>query len=61
MLVTQQRSSVRELANKLKDVHVGAAPQKKKGRQPRDKDPYSNVLLFRTPKSLSACILKVLD
>nr|XP_022293722.1 SH3 domain-containing kinase-binding protein 1-like isoform X11 [Crassostrea virginica] len=30
MLVTQQRSSVRELANKLKDVHVGAAPQKKK-------------------------------
>lgn len=32
MLVTQQRTSVRELANKLKDVHVGAAPQKKKGR-----------------------------
>lgn len=30
MLVTQQRTSVRELANKLKDVHVGAAPQKKK-------------------------------
>nr|XP_019927853.2 SH3 domain-containing kinase-binding protein 1 isoform X8 [Crassostrea gigas] len=30
LLVTQQRSSVRELANKLKDVHVGAAPQKRK-------------------------------
>jgi hypothetical protein len=31
LLVTQQRSSVKELASKLKDVHVGAAPQKKKG------------------------------
>lgn len=27
----QQRSSVKDLANKLKDVHLGSAPPKKKG------------------------------
>ncbi|XP_061193527.1 uncharacterized protein LOC133201750 isoform X2 [Saccostrea echinata] len=61
LLVAQQRSSVKELASKLKDVHVGAAPQKRKDHHHTEKRKKAKVLFDYEPENEDELKIEVGD
>ncbi|XP_062573779.1 uncharacterized protein LOC134235563 isoform X2 [Saccostrea cucullata] len=61
LLVAQQRSSVKELASKLKDVHVGAAPQKRKEHHHTEKRKKAKVLFDYEPENEDELKIEVGD